>query len=310
MSMNEPIVFFGTGPVAAASLALLADHFTIEAVITKPRPAHHRGSVPVLETAERLGLRVIEAVNKQTVSEVVAAAHFTAPVAVLIDFGIIVEQKVIDSFPLGIVNSHFSLLPQWRGADPITFSILSGQNKTGVSLMLLVEAMDEGPLLAVGEYDLAPDITTPQLTHDLIGLSFALLKDTLPKYVGGTVKSAPQEKVADIVGYGAVPSYSRKLTKEDGILDFTKPAVQLEREVRAFTEWPKSRTMLGDHAVIITLAKAADGEGTPGGLWRAGKAFGIYCAKGILMIERLKPAGKAEMSAEAFLAGYGKSLDI
>lgn len=306
--MDEPIVFFGTGPVAAKSLELLASSFAVEAVVTKPRAEHHRGSVPVLETAERLGLRVMEVANKKMVTEAVAAAKFKSRVAVLIDFGIIVEQKVIDSFPLGIVNSHFSLLPQWRGADPITFSILSGQSKTGVSLMLLVEAMDEGPLLAVGEYDLTPDITTPKLSEDLIALSYALLKDTLPKYISGQVKSAPQDKVAGIVGYSAEPSYSRKLTKEDGILDWNKPAAQLEREIRAYLDWPKSRCVLGGHAVIITAARAEPGEGTPGQLWREGKHLGIYTAKGVLMIEKLKPAGKAEMPIAAFLAGYAKDL--
>lgn len=306
--MDGPIVFFGTGPVAAQSLILLAQSFDIEAVVTKPRPEGHRGPVPVLAVADKLGLKTIEVVNKKTVTQAVSKARFKSRVALLIDFGIIVEQKAIDAFPLGIVNSHFSLLPQWRGADPITFSILSGQSKTGVSLMLLVEAMDEGPLVAVGEYDLAPDITTPKLTEDLIHLSYALLKDTLPKYVAGEVRSAPQEKVAGIVGYSAEPSYSRKLTKEDGILDWNKPAEQLEREVRAYLDWPKSRTILGGHAVIITEAHAADGEGTPGGLWRSGKALGVYTGKGVLMLDRLKPAGKAEMTTEAFLAGYDKDL--
>lgn len=306
--MEEPIVFFGTGPVAAASLKLLAKNFQIEAVVTKPQPPHHHGSVPVLETAEFLKLPVIEVASKKEVTEKVTSANFASRVGVLIDFGIIVEQKAIDAFPLGIVNSHFSLLPQWRGADPITFSILSGQNKTGVSLMLLVAAMDEGPLLAVGEYDLAKDITTPELTKDLVQLSHALLVDTLPRYVSGSLKSAPQEKVAEAVGYSAEPSYSRKLSKEDGILDWHKPARQLEREIRAYADWPKSRCVLGGHAVIITKAQAADGSGEPGQVWRGDKTFGIYCAQGILMIERLKPAGKQDMSAEAFLNGYGKDL--
>lgn len=306
--MSESIVFFGTGPVAAASLELLARDFEIEAVITKPRAAHHRGSVPVLEAASKLGLKTIEVVNKKTVSEAVAAAGFKAQVAVLIDFGIIVTQDVIDRFEFGIVNSHFSLLPQWRGADPITFSILSGQSKTGVSLMLLVEAMDEGPLLAIGEYDLPPDITTPKLTEDLVGLSYALLKDTLPRYLRGEVKSANQAKVAEAVGYSAEPSYSRKLTKEDSILDWQKPAVQLEREIRAYLDWPKSRTILGGHAVIITQAHAAAGDGTPGEIWLQDKHLGMYAAQGILMIDALKPAGKQEMTVEAFLNGYGKDL--
>jgi methionyl-tRNA formyltransferase len=306
--MDESIVFFGSGPVAAASLKLLAQSFHIEAVVTKPRLAHHRGSVPVLETANALGLPVVEVLNKKEVSTKVAAAHYTSRLAVLIDFGIIVEQKVIDMFTLGIVNSHFSLLPQWRGADPITFSILSGQSKTGVSLMLLVAAMDEGPLLAIGEFDLSPRITTPQLTDELVQLSYALLRDTLPKYVSQELKSAPQEKVADIVGYSAAPSYSRKLTKEDGILDWQKPAIQLDREVRAYLGWPKTRTILGEHAVIITESHAAAGEGVPGDIWLHDRSLGIYTAKGILMIDRLKPAGKQEMTTEAFLNGYGRNL--
>ena len=306
--MQESIVFFGTGPVAARSLKLLAENFRIEAVVTKPRASHHRGAVPVLEVAEQLEFPIVEASNKKEVTEQVVAAKFESHVAVLIDFGIIVEQKVIDSFPLGIINSHFSLLPQWRGADPITFAILSGQPSTGVSLMLLVEAMDEGPLIAVGEIELTPDLDVIELTSRLISLSDKLLTDMLPKYVTGEVVGAPQDKVAHTVGYSDQPTYSRKLTKEDGILDWDKPAVQLEREIRAYAEWPKSRCVLGGHAVIVTKAQAEAGEGTPGELWRGGKTLGIYTAKGILMLEQVKPAGKGEMPIAAFLNGYGKDL--
>jgi methionyl-tRNA formyltransferase len=266
-AMAEPIVFFGAGDVAARSLKMLAQNFTIEAVVTKPRPEHHRGSWPVLELAQVLDLPVVLVANKKETTERVIAAGFKSRVGVLIDFGIIIEQQVIDSFPLGIVNSHFSLLPQWRGADPITFSILSGQSKTGVSLMLLVQKMDEGPLLAVGEIDITPSMDTPELTSHLIGLSYTLLKDMLPKYLTGEVVGATQEKVAHAVGYSAEPSYSRKLTKEDGILDWTKPAVQLEREIRAYAEWPKSRCIIGGHAVIITKAHVEAGEGRPGAFW-------------------------------------------
>ncbi|HSX31324.1 MAG TPA: methionyl-tRNA formyltransferase [Candidatus Saccharimonadales bacterium] len=307
--MNESVVFFGAGDVAARTLRMLVDNFHIEAVVTKPRPPHHRGPWPVSELAEEFELRLIEADNKKSLTAAVLSADFESKVGVLVDFGIIVEQKVINTFPLGIVNSHFSLLPQWRGADPITFSILSGQSKTGVSLMLLVEKMDEGPLLAVGEADIdMVSTTTPELTSNLIGLSSAMLKDILPKYIAGDIKTASQTKVAQTVGYSTTPTYSRKLTKEDGILDWTKPAEQLEREVRAYAEWPKSRAILGGHAVIVTKARAEDGEGTPGDVWREGKRLGVYCTKGIFMIDALKPAGKPEMTTEAFLSGYGKDL--
>jgi methionyl-tRNA formyltransferase len=306
--MDEPIVFFGTGPVAAKSLELLARDFEIEAVVTKPRAPHHRGDVPVLDVAAKLELPIVVAASKKDVTAAITPERFKSRLAVLIDFGIIIEQSVIDAFPLGIVNSHFSLLPQWRGADPITFAILSGQDKTGVSLMLLVAAMDEGPLLAIGETDLPNDITTPELTQRLIGLSYALLQDVLPKYVAGKVTGRAQADVAHAVGYSARPSYSRKLTKEDGILDWQKPAEQLEREIRAFADWPKSRAIVGGHAVIITKARAEAGTGELGKLWLYGKHLGIYTAKGVLMLERLKPAGKGEMSAQAFLNGYGKDL--
>jgi methionyl-tRNA formyltransferase len=308
--VDEPIVFIGTGPVAAASLELLNESFTIEVVVTKPRPDHHHGSVPVLDMAHHLKIPVIEVMDKKDVTSKIVSHKPNSRLAVLIDFGIIIEQKVIDSFSLGIVNSHFSLLPQWRGADPITFAVLSGQEKTGVSLMLLVEAMDEGPLLAIGEIDLPHDITTPQLTDQLVELSATLLKDALPKYVGGKIHGSPQERIAALVGYSPEPTYSRKLAKEDGILDWSKPTIQLEREVRAYLEWPKSRTVLGGHAVIVTRAHSEDGEGDPGKLWSRDRHLGVYGSKGILMIDSLKPAGKPEMPIDAFLNGYRKDLEL
>src|SRR5690349_4191168 len=133
--ISEPITFFGSGPVAAESLRLLAQSFTIEAVITKPRPAHHKGSVPVLELAEKLQIPVRTASTKSELDALFDSRPVKSRVAILIDFGIIVSQQVIDYFEYGIINSHFSLLPEWRGADPITFSILSGQPRTGISLM-------------------------------------------------------------------------------------------------------------------------------------------------------------------------------
>jgi methionyl-tRNA formyltransferase len=303
------VVFFGSGPVAAASLALLLDSFDVEAVVTKPRPPHHRGSVPVLELAEQKGLAVVETSDKKELSSAVAAASFKSRVAILIDFGIIVTQDVIDAFPLGIVNSHFSLLPEWRGADPITFSILSGQERTGVSLMLLVEKMDEGPLLAQAPYDITPGETTPSLTEALIQLSYESLQTVLPLYIANQTQPAPQESVtmADTPN----PTYSRKLTKEDGVLDFTKPAAVLEREVRAFAEWPKSRTVIAGKDVVITSAHVtADESGVGLRASGVGKAYVdtrqlcITTSEGVLVIDTLKPAGKPDMRGDAFVNGY------
>lgn len=303
--MSRPqVVFFGTGPVAAKSLELLTAWADVEAVITKPKPEHHRGGFPVLETADKLGLKVLTVTDKKSLDELMTTEPVTSQVGVLIDFGIIVSQAVIDYFPLGIVNSHFSLLPEWRGADPITFSLLSGQEKTGVSLMLLVEKMDEGPLLAVGIQDNIQAMTTPELTDSLIQLSDALLHAEIPGYNEHT-KLISQEQAAKLlpVDYPTEPTYSRKLSKEDSQLDFTKPAAQLEREVRAFIDWPKSRTTIGDREIVITAAHTISGNGEIGKLWRDGKEFGFYTSDGIFVIDMLKPAGKPAMSAAAFLAG-------
>ncbi len=296
-----PVVFFGSGPVAAASLRLLNNNFTVEAVVTKPRPAHHKGSVPVIEVAEDLGLPIHTVVNKRTLDELVASKPFTSQLGILIDFGIIVSQTAIDYFPLGIINSHFSLLPEWRGADPITFSILSGQKETGVSLMLLSAGMDEGPILAYGAYPLPPKITTPELTHDLIELSDALLQEVVPQYVAGNIVARPQDELQEI-------SYSRKLAKEDGIINWAKPAEQIEREVRAFAEWPKSSTKLAGRDVVVTEAHVIQETGQPGMAAKFNKQLVVYCGKDALIIDRLKPAGKKEMTGQAFLAGYGNLL--
>lgn len=304
--MSEPIVFFGSGPVAAESLRLLAKAFDIEAVVTKPRPLHHRGDVPVLKTVEELNLKVFTAENRKSLDQLIAEKPFKSKLAVLIDFGIIVSQQVIDYFPLGIVNSHFSLLPQWRGADPITFSILSGQKQTGVSLMLLTAGMDEGPLLAQGIHDIAAEETTPSLTEDLIKLSFNLLCDTLPRYIAGQTKPMPQEWYAQKLGWPPTPTYSRKLTKEDGILDWQKPAERLEREIRAFWGWPKSRCHFGALEVVVTRGVVAQQTGTPGKRTVIQKLPAVFCKKDALILTVVKPVGKQEMTGEAFLAGYKK----
>jgi methionyl-tRNA formyltransferase len=294
---SKTVVFFGSGPVAARSLELLVQNFEVEAIVTKPKPANHRGSFPVLDKAKALNLPLVTVSSKAELSTLIANKPFASDLGVLIDFGIIVGQDVIDYFPLGILNSHFSILPDLRGADPITFAILSGQTMTGVSLMLLVEAMDEGPLIAYGEQPLSGKETTPQLTEQLINLSDALLKDMIPHY------RKNKQAVAQTITGRAV-SYSRKLTKEDGIIDWSKPAEQIEREIRAFIEWPKSRTTLAGKDIVITKAHVVSASGSPGEVVPQNKNLVVACGQQALAIDRLKPAGKPEMTSEAFLAGH------
>lgn len=298
--ISEPIVFFGSGPVAAASLELLAKDFSIEAVITKPQPPHHKEPFPVLALAGDLGLKIYTPNGRSEVSELFKNKPVMSRLGIVIDYGFIVNQDVIDYFPLGIINSHFSLLPKWRGADPISFAILNGDETTGVSLMLIVEQMDAGPLLAQATYKMPNAVTTPELTNSLVQVSHHLLCETLPKYLTDTLKPYPQ--VHDGV------SYSRKLTKADGQVDWTKSAHEIEREVRAFIEWPKSHTRVADIDITIISAHIVDLTDTPGLARVVEKQLIIYCGKQALVIDSLKPSGKTEMSAQAFLAGYGQRI--
>lgn len=293
MNQSSTTVFFGSGPVAAATLAgLLKAGMVFEAVITKPRPKGHRGSVPVLELAEQKGLSVFTTERRQDLTDLFRSHSFKSPVGLVVDYGIIIANEVIKSFPKGIVNSHFSLLPQWRGADPITFSVLSGQAKTGVSLMLIVEKLDEGDLLSQQEIMLPNDITTPVLTEQLITTSNTMIMRDLPKYLSGDIIPYPQP----VTGV----SYSRKLTKQDGILDLTKPAEVLEREIRAFQGWPKSKTTLFDKYPIVALKSRVASSPSDGALvLAAGNATYLE------ILELTGPSGK-RMSGEAFLRGYKK----
>ncbi len=291
---SETVVFFGSGPVAAASLKSLNEHFIVEAIVTKPITEQEMS-----QAAPGVPIQTVS--SKGQLSELIASNPFKSRVGIIVDFGIIVEQSVIDYFPLGIVNSHFSLLPKWRGADPITFSVLSGQQETGVSLMLIVEKLDEGPLLAQSKLKLEPDVTTPELTDQLVDLSNHMLEAVLPVYLEGNLVLCEQDETAQ-------PTYSRKLTKEDGQLDWQKPAEQLEREVRAFIGWPSSKTTLAGKEVTITEAHVESGSGQPGKASLDNKQLAVFCASDKLIIDKLKPAGKKEMTGWEFVAGHKDKL--
>lgn len=293
------IVFFGSGPVAAKSLELLLKNFAVEAVITKPKPAHHKEDFPVLSLSSEAKLKTFTPNSKSELTKLFLSEAFQSQLGVVIDYGFIIEKSVIDSFELGIINSHFSLLPEWRGADPITFSILSGQDQTGVSLMCIDEQMDTGDLLTQKNIRITPSETAVGLSDKLVALSNEMLSEILPLYLEGKVNKKPQSKSKLI-------TYSRKLTKKDGQLDFGKPATVLLREIHAYSDWPKSRTRIAGKDCVITSAAAnlEAHDKTVGSLVaNDAKQIVAYCKVGSLVIDELKPAGKPAMSSAAFLAG-------
>jgi methionyl-tRNA formyltransferase len=248
--------------------------------------------------AEAKSIPVFQPAKKAELDKLIRTQKFASPVGLVVDYGLIIPESVIDSFPYKIVNSHFSLLPEWRGADPITFAILSGQKKTGVTLMVIVPALDEGEIIAQAKYALGDDVTIHQLTNDLSALSNELLIEQLPRYVEGKVTPVPQSSTVH-------PTYSRKLVKADGQIDWTKPAEELERQVRAFLGWPGSFTNLRGLDATVTAAHVGPQSGTSGELFvdESGN-LGGYAGQGSLIIDRLKPAGKPEMTSKAFLAGH------
>lgn len=302
------VVFLGSGPVAAEALELLLQDFEIEAVITKPRPPRHKGRFPVLDVAEEHKLDTVLVSTGKELDVAMKSHRFDSQMAILIDFGIIVSKTVIDAFPLGIINSHFSLLPALRGADPITFALLSGQAKTGVSLMLIDEGMDTGKILKQKTLSIDTDDTNHTLTKKLIALSHELLTNHVEAYLKGKLKPRQQS-------HPDRATYSRKITKQDGVIDWHKPADQLEREVRAFLGWPGSKTTLADKEVTITSAHAvpsAPQDSKPGEVNAVvPETNEIAVTAGdhtSLWITKLKPAGKREMTAKEFVAGHKDKL--
>jgi methionyl-tRNA formyltransferase len=299
---SSQFIFFGSGPIAAESLKLLVQDFIIEKVVTKPNLPHYNHKLSVSDIANKYSIECLELVNNNSIEHTLSQS-FNSKIGLIIDYGIILSEKVINYFPLGIVNSHFSLLPQWRGPDPISFAILSGQRVTGVSLMLIRPGIDDGPLLAQNTYPLSKTASTPILTKELIKLSHKMLVNVLPQYIEG--KIIPYEQDDSVT-----PTYSRKLTKEDGLVQWSKPATQIEREVRAYVNWPKSYTKLNQVSVIITAGRVVNQSGMPGNYVIDHKHLMVYCGQQAFEITMLKPIGKPVMSAEAFLAGYSNKLSI
>lgn len=224
-----------------------------------------------------------------------------ADIAVLAAYGRIVSQQVIDIFPYGIINIHPSLLPQYRGPTPIESVLLHGDSETGVSIMQLSAGMDEGPVYAQAILPVAGNEKKFDLYARIVDTSTNLFFDVFPKIIDGSLLPTPQD--------GTDATYSKLIQKSDGIIDWHKPATQIEREIRAYTGWPQSSTTLGDMDVVITDAQVAQmGPAQPGQIMGEKKRLCIGTGADWLEITSLKPTGKKEMPVTAFLAGYRSKL--
>jgi methionyl-tRNA formyltransferase len=220
-----------------------------------------------------------------------------AELAVLAAYGRIIPKSVLEQFPLGIINVHPSLLPAYRGPTPIEQAILDGVTRTGVSIMRLSPEMDEGPIYKQKTLQLSGKESKAELAVRLQALGAELLTEVLQGAVGGELKPRKQP-------HPDRATYSKLIRKEDGRIDWTKPAESLEREIRAYLDWPKSTGSIAGKDIVITKARVVPGTGKAGDFTIIDKDFVVFCGQDGLLIERLKPAGKNEMNAEAFINGY------
>ena len=219
---------------------------------------------------------------------------FRAEAAVLVAYGRIVPQRVIDIFPRGVINIHPSLLPAYRGPTPIETPILRGESASGISIMSLSAKMDGGPIYAQAEFPIEPRDTKFDVYEKASSLSARLLFEVLPNILDGSLQPVAQNE--------ADATYCHLFSKSDSLLNpSSMSASQADAHIRACLGYPGSRLILGNIEAIITTAHVSD----------VATELSVKCADGnYLAIDSLKPVGKKEMPARAFLTGYRQALDI
>ena len=290
------IIFFGTPEFAVPALKALikAPFCDVRLVVTQPdKPVgrHHSTSIPspVKKIAQEAGIDVIT--NNQF-----PITNFQ--LGVLVAYGEIIPQKLIDAFPLGILNIHPSLLPKYRGPSPIQMAIANGDAETGVSIMLRDAEMDHVPVLTQKIVKMTGTETAPELEARLADAATSMLPDAVARYVAGDFVPTDQDH--------SRATFTKIITRDDGRIDWSKPAVLIERLFRAYqpwpgiwTEWKRAGRAMRLKLLSVTLEPSASTN--PGTVL---SDFIVACGSGGLKILRIQPEGKKEMSAEEFLRGH------
>ena len=309
--MSLRIVFLGTSEFALPALQRLVESdYEIAGVYTQPdRPAgrgRRERPSPVKVMALRHGLPVFQPPRISAPESVEALAALKPDVMLAAAYGQILRQPVLDVPPRGVLNIHPSLLPRYRGASPVAAAILAGDSQTGVTIMLMVRALDEGPILSQRRVAIDPQDTTGTLTERLAREGADLLLETLPAYVDGSLQPQPQD--------ASIASYVSTVKKEDGLIDWSLPAAQVWRRVRAYNPWPGAFTHLDGSVLLIHEAwPLAGGGGEPPGTVVAlpvpvedharGAGFAVQTGEGLLAVLRVQKEGRRAMPAKEFLRG-------
>lgn len=296
-SSKPKLVFFGNERLATGVSTnvptlrtLLKAGYEITAVVSSHSEGVSRSKrgLEIVEVAHAYHIPVLMPGNSLEIEDILKKTG--AEAAVLVAFGQIIPQQIIDIFPKGIINIHPSLLPEYRGPTPVETAILDGTAQTGVSLMSLSAKMDAGPVYLQAKLGLSGSETKPALAKKLLELGAELLADNLRYIMDGTLEPIPQDASA--------ASYTKMLDKKDGWIDFKEPAELIERKVRAFLGFPKTRAEVFGQEVVITKAKLAK-DAHDGHLV-------IKAQPGYLEVrELIAPSGRT-MSGADFIRGYKK----
>ena len=297
-------IFFGTPETAVPFLRLLASKTQVLSVVSQPDKPAGRGlevtPTPVKAAALGLGLKVLQPAKP---SEIAAELKVLgADFGVVVAYGRILKTDVLSSTKMGLLNAHFSLLPKYRGAAPVQWSLVRGEKKTGVSLFWLDEGMDTGPIQATVETEIGGDEDAPALLARLTKLGVELLDSSLTDLTAGKVIRIPQE---------GVPSAAPLIKREDARLDMARPADELHGLVRGFRSWPRAWLELASGKVLVLKTEAASpsdiiGNGPPGTVLaiERGRGILVQCSsRSRLWFLEVQPEGKKPLNAAEFANG-------
>ncbi|MCB9914467.1 MAG: methionyl-tRNA formyltransferase [Planctomycetes bacterium] len=294
-------VFLGSPPFAVPVLeALLESGHEALALVTRPDKPRGRGrevhTSPLVELAHARGLRVLQPTTTKDPAFVAELRALAPDVLVVASYGELLRTELLELAPHGALNVHGSLLPRWRGAAPIQKAVMEGDAETGVSIQRMVLALDEGDVLLERRTPIGAHETSGQLFERLALLGGEAAVAALDLLASGDARFTPQDP--------ARVTYAKKLTKEDGSLDWSRDAAGLERLVRAVTPWPGARTLApGGKELVVLEARCAEGAGAPGTLLETKPRCLVACGTGALELVTVKPAGKQAMEATAWLNG-------
>jgi methionyl-tRNA formyltransferase len=296
-------VFLGTPQFAVPSFrALVEGGHKVVAVFTQPdRPKGRGGELaesPVKLAARELGIAVHQPERIRRPESISTLRELAPELMVVVGYGQIIPQSIIDIPPHGILNVHASLLPKYRGAAPIQWAIANGETETGVTIMQIDAGLDTGDMLLKRSVEIGPDETAPELSARLAPLGAELLLETIQGIEDATVR---REKQND-----AEATHAPILKKEDGLIDWSRPASQICNRLRGFTPWPGAYTSFRGQQLSLLKAKPAQhATFAPGALIAEKRRVFAGCGENtVLELLEVQLAGKKRMSAEAFANGY------